>query len=165
MKTRGQEIWQQREIVVPPAAKHHVEKMLFTNLSVNQEYLLKVQALTASLYQENLIYPGTVSEAHSLVLSRNCDGILVSPMREEELRDTTVMVSLAIVIGASVVFVVLLIAVMSLAFYRRRKMRNRFYIPSSVSQRDDLPLWDLESLENETYKSTVPSQLFAQHTE
>ena len=39
-------------------------------------------------------------------------------MREEELKDTTVMVSLAIVIGASVVFVVLLIAVMSLAFYR-----------------------------------------------
>ena len=36
--------------------------MLFTNLSVNQEYLLKVQALTSSLYQENLIYPGTVSE-------------------------------------------------------------------------------------------------------
>ena len=49
--------------------------------------------------------------------------------------------------------------------FRRRKMRNRFYIPSSVSQRDDLPLWDLESLENETYKSTVPSHLFAQHTE
>ena len=36
--------------------------MLFTNLTVNQEYLLKVQALTSSLYQENLIYPGTVSE-------------------------------------------------------------------------------------------------------
>ena len=44
-------------------------------------------------------------------------------------------------------------------------MRNRFYIPSSGSQRDDLPLWDLESLENETYKSSVPSQLFAQHTD
>ena len=43
-------------------------------------------------------------------------------------------------------------------------MRNRFYIPSSGSQRDDLPLWDLESLENETYKSSVPSHLFAQHT-
>lgn len=37
-------------------------QMLFTNLTVNQEYLLKVQALTSSLYQENLIYPGTVSE-------------------------------------------------------------------------------------------------------
>ena len=42
-------------------------------------------------------------------------------------------------------------------------MRNRFYIPSSVSQRDDMPLWDLESLENETMKSVVPSNLFAQH--
>ena len=42
-------------------------------------------------------------------------------------------------------------------------MRNQFYIPSSGSQRDDLPLWDLESLENETYKSSVPSHLFAQH--
>ena len=41
--------------------------MLFTNLSVNQEYLLKVQALTASLYQENLIYPGTVSEVEHVV--------------------------------------------------------------------------------------------------
>ena len=52
------------------------------------------------------------------MVSRNCDGILVSPMREEEPRDTTVMVSLAIVIGASVVFIVLLLAVVSLAFYR-----------------------------------------------
>ena len=43
-------------------------------------------------------------------------------------------------------------------------MRNRFYIPSSVSQRDDLPLWDLESLENETMKSSVvPASLFIQH--
>lgn len=53
-----------------------------------------------------------------MVVSRNCDGILVSPMREEELKDTTVMVSIAIVIGASVVFAVLLVAVMGLAFYR-----------------------------------------------
>ena len=36
--------------------------MVFTNLSVNQEYLIRVQALTASLYQENLIYPGLTSE-------------------------------------------------------------------------------------------------------
>ena len=40
-------------------------------------------------------------------------------MREEELRDTTAMVSLAIVLGTSVVFVLLLLAVMSLAFWRR----------------------------------------------
>ena len=59
-----------------------------------------------------------LTQVHTLVVSRNCDGILVSPMREEELRDTTVMVSIAIVIGASVVFVILLIAVMGLAFYR-----------------------------------------------
>ena len=52
------------------------------------------------------------------MVSRNCDGILVSPMREEEIRDTTVMVSLAIVVGATVVFAILLIAVISLAFYR-----------------------------------------------
>ena len=38
--------------------------MLFSNLSVNQEYLLKIQALTASLYQENLIYPGVISEVN-----------------------------------------------------------------------------------------------------
>ena len=36
--------------------------MLFSNLSTNQEYLLKIQALTASLYQENLVYPGKISE-------------------------------------------------------------------------------------------------------
>ena len=48
----------------------------------------------------------------------NCDGILVSPMREEELKDTTVMVSLAIVLGASIIFILLLIAVVTLAFYR-----------------------------------------------
>ena len=52
------------------------------------------------------------------MVSRNCDGILVSPMREEELKDTTVMVSLAIVLGASIIFILLLIAVVTLAFYR-----------------------------------------------
>ena len=26
-------------------------------------------------------------------------------------------------------------------------MRNRFYIPGSISARDDMPLWDLESLD------------------
>ena len=37
-------------------------QMLFSNLSANQECLLKIQALTSSLYQENLVYPGVISE-------------------------------------------------------------------------------------------------------
>ena len=93
-------------------------QMLLTNLTTNQEYLLNIQAVTSSLYQEELNYPGAVSETHTLVVSRNCDGILVSPMREEELKDTTAMVSLAIVVGASAVFLILLVAVMTLAFWR-----------------------------------------------
>ena len=93
--------------------------MLLTNLTSNQEYLLNIQAVTSSLYQEELNYPGAVSETHTLVLSRNCDGILVAPMREEELKDTTTaMISLAIVVGASTIFLILLIAVMTLAFWR-----------------------------------------------
>ena len=72
------------------------------------------------LIREKIFDFKLIVEAHTLVVSRNCDGILVSPMREEEPRDTTVMVSLAIVIGASVVFIVLLLAVVSLAFYRYR---------------------------------------------
>ena len=49
-------------------------------------------------------------------------------MREEELKDTTVMISLAIVIGASVVFVILLIAVVGLAFYRLEMDLNVSFI-------------------------------------
>ena len=157
--------------------------MLLTNLTTNQEYLLNIQAVTSSLYQEELNYPGAVSETHTLVVSRNCDGILVAPMREEELKDTTAMVSLAIIVGASTVFLILLFAVMALAFwrleflnynflilcskknFRRRKMRNHFYIPSSISQRDDMPLWDLESLENDSHKSPIPRSVFTQHVD
>ena len=92
-------------------------QMLLTNLTANQEYMIYIQALTASLYKEDLVYEGKVSETHTLVVSKNCDGILVSPMREEELRDNA-MVSLAIVVGASTVFLILLVAVMSLALWR-----------------------------------------------
>ena len=42
-------------------------------------------------------------------------------------------------------------------------MRNRFYIPRSVSARDDMPLWDLESLENESLRSVVPGSVFVSH--
>lgn len=164
-RSREEKAWQQRIVLVSPVAKHNVEKMLLTNLTTNQEYLLNIQAVTSSLYQEDLNYPGVVSETHTLVVSRNCDGILVSPMREEELKDTTAMVSLAIVVGASAVFLILLVAVMTLAFWRRRKMRNHFYIPSSISQRDDLPLWDLESLENDSHKSPIPRNVFVQHVD
>ena len=48
-------------------------------------------------------------------------------------------------------------------FPRRRKMRNRFYIPRSVSAWDDMPLWDLESLENESLRSAVPGPVFVSH--
>ena len=44
-------------------------------------------------------------------------------------------------------------------------MKNHFYIPSSQSQRDDVPLWDLESLDNETGKTPVPANIFPQHVE
>eukprot|EP00092_Neocalanus_flemingeri_P005720 GFUD01006160.1.p1 GENE.GFUD01006160.1~~GFUD01006160.1.p1 ORF type:complete len:1193 (+),score=156.97 GFUD01006160.1:67-3645(+) len=164
-KSRGEKSWHQRTVLVPPVAKHNVEKMLLTNLTTNQEYLLYIQAMTSSLYQEDLIYFGVISETHTLVVSRNCDGILVSPMREEELKDTTAMVSLAIVVGASAVFLILLVAVMSLAFWRRRKMRNHFYIPSSISQRDDMPLWDLESLDSDSHKMPIPTNVFVQHVD
>ena len=92
--------------------------MLLTNLTSNQEYLLNIQAVTSSLYQEELNYPGAVSETHTLVVSRNCDGILVSPMREGELKDAKAMVSLAIIVGASAVFLIILIVVITLAFWR-----------------------------------------------
>ena len=58
-------------------------------------------------------------------------------------------------------------------------MRNRFYIPESISARDDMPLWDLESLDQvdsvtisqchhyyhlqESLKSSVPGGLWVQH--
>ena len=108
--------------------------MLLTNLTTNEEYLLKIQAVTSSLYQEELNYPGTISETHTLVVSRNCDGILVAPMREEELKDTTTMVSLAIVVGASAVFFILLIAVMALAFWRLDFLNLDFLIFCSIYQ-------------------------------
>ena len=41
-------------------------------------------------------------------------------------------------------------------------MKNHFYIPSSQSQRDDLPLWDLESLDNESGKTPIPANIFPQ---
>ena len=44
-------------------------------------------------------------------------------------------------------------------------MRNHFYIPSSISQREDMPLWDLESLETDSNKSPIPRSVFAQHVE
>ena len=44
-------------------------------------------------------------------------------------------------------------------------MKNHFYIPSSISQRDDMPLWDLESLENDSNKSPIPQSVFVQHVD
>ena len=44
-------------------------------------------------------------------------------------------------------------------------MRNHFYIPSSTSQRDDMPLWDLESLENESHKSPISRNKFVHHVD
>ena len=52
-------------------------QMLFTNLTTNEEYLLKVLALSSSLYREEQVYPGLDSEVHTLKISRNCDGIQV----------------------------------------------------------------------------------------
>jgi len=163
-KARSQDFWDTRTVVVPPVDRPSIEKMLLTNLTTNTEYELFVQALTSSLYREDVKYPGSLSETHTLTVNRNCDSILVSPMREEELKDNA-MVSLAIVVGATGVFLVLLVAVMSLAFWRRRKMKNHFYIPSSQSQRDDVPLWDLESLDTENGKTPVPANMFLQHVQ
>jgi len=163
-RARGQQTWDTRTILVPPVDRPTTEKMLLPNLTTNIEYELYTQALTSSLYREDLVYPGKLSETHTLTVNRNCDSILVSPMREEELKDNA-MVSLAIVVGATGVFLVLLVAVMSLAFWRRRKMKNHFYIPSSQSQRDDLPLWDLESLDNESGKTPIPANIFPQHVD
>lgn len=163
-RARGQQAWHTRTVLVPPVDKPSTEKMLLSNLTTNTEYELYTQALTSSLYKEDLTYPGLTSETHTLTVNRNCDSILVSPMREEELKDNA-MVSLAIVVGATGVFLALLVAVMSLAFWRRRKMKNHFYIPSSQSQRDDVPLWDLESLDNDSGKTPVPANIFVQHVD
>ena len=59
--------------------------MLFSNLSANQEYLLKIQALTSSLYQENLVYPGVISEVRLQIL--DTDNVVVDISRVIKLND------------------------------------------------------------------------------
>ena len=44
-------------------------------------------------------------------------------------------------------------------------MKNHFYIPSSQSQMDDVPLWDLELLDDENGKASVPVNSFMQHVD
>ena len=62
----------------------------------------------------------------------------------------------------SIMTMIIIIIISELLNFRRRKMKNHFYIPSSRSQRDDLPLWDLESLDNESGKTPVPANIFPQ---
>ena len=62
----------------------------------------------------------------------------------------------------SIMTMTIIIIISELLNFRRRKMKNHFYIPSSQSQRDDLPLWDLESLDNESGKTPVPANIFPQ---
>ena len=57
---------------------------------------------------------------------------------------------------------IIMIIISKFLNFRRRKMKNHFYIPSSQSQRDDLPLWDLESLDNENGKTPVLANIFPQ---
>ena len=60
-------------------------QMLFSNLSANQEYLLKIQALTSSLYQENLVYPGVISEVRLQIVAT--DNVVVDISRVVKLND------------------------------------------------------------------------------
>jgi hypothetical protein len=46
-------------------------QMLLTNLTTNVEYELYAQALTSSLYREDLVYPGLLSETHTLTINRS----------------------------------------------------------------------------------------------
>ena len=46
-------------------------QMLLTNLTTNSEYELYTQALTSSLYREDLVYPGLLSETHTLTVNRS----------------------------------------------------------------------------------------------
>ena len=62
----------------------------------------------------------------------------------------------------SIMIMIIMIIISKFLNFRRRKMKNHFYIPSSQSQRDDLPLWDLESLDNESGKTPVPANIFPQ---
>ena len=62
----------------------------------------------------------------------------------------------------SIMIMMIMIIISKFPNFRRRKMKNHFYIPSSQSQRDDLPLWDLESLDNESGKTPVPANIFPQ---
>lgn len=45
--------------------------MLLSNLTTNSEYELYTQALTSSLYREDLVYPGLLSETHTLTVNRS----------------------------------------------------------------------------------------------
>ena len=63
----------------------------------------------------------------------------------------------------SIMIMIIMIIISKLLNFRRRKMKNHFYIPSSQSQRDDLPLWDLESLDNESGKTPVPANILYFH--
>ena len=64
--------------------------MLFSNLSANQEYLLKIQALTSSLYQENLVYPGVISEVRLQI--GDTDNVVVDISCNNKLNDKSYII-------------------------------------------------------------------------
>ena len=64
--------------------------MLFSNLSANQEYLLKIQALTSSLYQENLVYPGVISEVRLQI--GDTDNVVVDISCNDKLNDKSYII-------------------------------------------------------------------------
>ena len=88
-RARGQQAWHTRTVLVPPVDKPSTEKvrripppnpnpdplpptqMLLSNLTTNTEYELYTQALTSSLYKEDLTYPGLTSETHTLTVNRS----------------------------------------------------------------------------------------------
>ena len=65
-------------------------QMLFSNLSANQEYLLKIQALTSSLYQENLVYPGVISEVRLQI--GDTDNVVVDISCNDKLNDKSYII-------------------------------------------------------------------------
>merc|ERR550519_1958394 len=84
-------------------------------------------------------------------------------MIEEGMSETT-MVSVGIVIGTIIVFMLLLVAVLILGYWRRHIQMKRYYIPNNlVLGHEEIPLWDVESCDEDCKKTAIPVNIFHQH--
>ena len=141
-------------------ALNYLFQIQLENLTTNKLYSVRIQGSSESIYSPGVIYHGTWSETHQILLQKDCH--LVQAITLGHSRTMALNLNAGVIAGLGATVLMFALGLLFTALWRRYFTESYYYLEDKTADRSNisLPDWDVESGKQ---RLAIPVDVFLNH--